>query len=73
VTGCCDESEVFEMAGYLAALDTPMTVEVVDGEVVVLGPNAISVALTPRAAEESGRRLLEAARRAAVSEAPKQA
>lgn len=56
------------MAGYLAALDTPMTVEVVDGEVVVLGPNAIAVALTPRAAEESARRLLEAARLAAASE-----
>lgn len=42
----------------------PMTVQPIDGEVVVLGPNAIGVALTPDAAEESARRLAEAARRA---------
>jgi hypothetical protein len=41
--------------------DEPMTVTTVDGEVVVLGPDAIAAALTPDAAEESGRRLMSAA------------
>jgi hypothetical protein len=48
----------------MSALDTAMTVEVVEGEVVILGPDAVSVSLTPSAAEESARRLLEAADRA---------
>jgi hypothetical protein len=43
------------------AYSEPMTVRVVDGEVVVLGPDAVAVSLTPDAAEESGRRLVEAA------------
>ena len=38
-----------------------MTVKVVEGEVVILGPDAISVSLTPHAAEISGRRLIAAA------------
>ena len=42
----------------------PMTVQPIEGEVVVLGPNAVGVALTPDAAEESARRLAEAARQA---------
>jgi hypothetical protein len=41
--------------------DEPMTVTTVDGQVVVLGPEAIAAALTPDAAEESGRRLMTAA------------
>ena len=49
------------MGGHPAALDTPMTVKVVEGEVVILGPDAISVSLTPHAAEISGRRLIAAA------------
>jgi hypothetical protein len=49
---------------HLSAFETPMTVHVVDGEVVALGPDGVSVSLTPQAAEESGRRLLEAARKA---------
>jgi hypothetical protein len=48
----CDVSEPF---------DEPMTVTTVDGEVVVLGPDAIAAALTPDAAEESARRLMTAA------------
>jgi hypothetical protein len=52
------------MPAYLSALDTAMTVEVVEGEVVVMGPDSVSVSLTPSAAEESGRRLIEAAIRA---------
>jgi hypothetical protein len=52
------------MSTYMSALDTAMTVEVVEGEVVILGPDAVSVSLTPSAAEESARRLLEAADRA---------
>ena len=43
------------------AYSEPMTVTVVDGEVVVLGPDAVSVSLTPDAAEESARRLSAAA------------
>jgi hypothetical protein len=43
------------------AYSEPMTVRVVDGEVVVLGPDAVSVSLTPDAAEESARRLEAAA------------
>ena len=39
----------------------PMTVQVVEGEVVVLGPDGIGASLTPAAARESGRRLIEAA------------
>jgi hypothetical protein len=41
-----------------------MTVHVVDGEVVILGPDAIAVSLTPSAAEESARRLAVAAKEA---------
>jgi len=41
-----------------------MTAQAIDGEVVVMGPNAMAAALTPAAAEESARRLLEAAREA---------
>lgn len=37
-----------------------MTVMIVDGEIVVLGPDAVAVSITPDAAEESARRLLEA-------------
>jgi hypothetical protein len=43
------------------AYSEPMTVRVVDGDVVVLGPDAVAVSLTPDAAEESARRLVEAA------------
>jgi hypothetical protein len=46
------------------AFDEPMTVTTVDGEVVVLGPDALAGALTPDAAEESARRLMTAAREA---------
>jgi hypothetical protein len=41
-----------------------MTVTVVEGDVVILGPDAIGVSLTPEAAEESGRRLQQAATQA---------
>lgn len=41
--------------------EEPMTVTTVDGEVVVLGPDAMAAALTPDAAEESARRLMTAA------------
>jgi hypothetical protein len=39
----------------------PMTVRAVDGEVVVLGPDSVAISLSPDAAEESARRLIEAA------------
>lgn len=51
-------------AKHLKAFAKAMTAYVVEGEVVVLGPDAVALSLTPDAAEESGRRLLEAARRA---------
>lgn len=43
------------------AFTEPMTVRVVDGEIVILAPDAIAVSLTPAAAEESARRLMAAA------------
>jgi hypothetical protein len=43
------------------AFDEPMTVRIVDREIVVLGPDAVGVSMTPQAAAESGRRLLAAA------------
>ncbi len=48
------------------AFQSPMRVHVVEGEVVILGPDSTSVALTPDAAEESARRLLEAAHKARI-------
>ena len=44
-----------------AALATPMRVYVVEGEVVVLGPDGVAVSLTADAAEASGRALMAAA------------
>jgi hypothetical protein len=41
----------------LAATDKPLTVDAVDGEVVVLGPNSASLSMTADAADESARRL----------------
>ncbi|HEY8571966.1 hypothetical protein [Phenylobacterium sp.] len=56
------------------AYPEPMTVSVIEGEVVILGPDAVSVALTPEAAEESARRLIAAARQArAPSQEPSSA
>ncbi len=52
------------MRDFLAPYDTPMTVQIVDGEVVVLGPDGFAAALTPDAARLSGERLIEAARNA---------
>jgi hypothetical protein len=44
--------------------DTASEVAAEEGEVLVDGPDGIAVALTPEAAEETGRRLLDAAREA---------
>ena len=43
------------------AYDTPSETQAVDGEVVVLGPDSLAVAMTPEAAEETARRLLAVA------------
>ena len=43
------------------AFSEPLTVQVVENEVVVLGPNGVGLSLTPAAAEETGRRLIQAA------------
>jgi hypothetical protein len=52
------------MRDPLAPSDEPMTVQLVDGEVVVLGPDAMAIAMTPSAARISGERLIEVAGRA---------
>lgn len=52
------------MRDFLAPYDNPMTVQVVDGEVVALGPDGMAIALTPKAARASGERLIQAAERA---------
>jgi hypothetical protein len=43
------------------AFAEPMTIRVVEGEIVILGPDSVAISLTPSAAEESARRLMEAA------------
>lgn len=52
------------MRDFLEPFDVPMTVQVVEGEVVVLGPSGMAVALTPQAARISAERLHDAAQRA---------
>lgn len=59
-----------EMPEFLEAFEKAMDVHVVDGEVVVLGPDGVAVSLTATAAEESARRLkagAEEARRSALA------
>lgn len=51
-----------DMQDFLDPFETPMTAQVVDGEVVVLGPNGVAISMTAEAARISGERLLEAAR-----------
>lgn len=50
-----------QMRDFLDPFDVPMTVQVVEGEVVVLGPNGLAIALTPEAARVSAERLSAAA------------
>lgn len=45
------------MTDYLSALTDAMTVQVVDGEIVVLGPDGVAISMTVEAAAESARRL----------------
>lgn len=45
----------------MSGFEEPMTVTVVEGDVVVLGPDAVGISLTPEAAMESARRLEAAA------------
>ena len=56
-----------KLTGKLDAYDTPTKVAHVDGDVVLDGPDGLGLSMTPEAAEESGKRLVEgaaAARRA---------
>lgn len=53
-----------DMQDFLDPFETPMTAQVVDGEVVVLGPNGVAISMTAEAARVSGERLLAAARQA---------
>ena len=52
------------MTDYLSALPDAMTVQVVEGEIVILGPDGVAVSMTVEAAEESARRLAAAAEQA---------
>lgn len=45
-----------------AALDTPLVVAPVEGDVVITGPDGLAASLTPQAAIASAERLLTAAR-----------
>lgn len=47
-----------------SAYSEPMTAVPVEGEVVILGPKAVALSMTPEAAEESARRLMAAAAQA---------
>lgn len=47
-----------------SAYSEPMTAAPVEGEVVILGPKAVALSMTPDAAEESARRLMAAAAQA---------
>lgn len=49
------------MNPHTRPFDEAMTVQSVEGEVVILGPDSVAVSLTPEAAEESARRLAAAA------------
>lgn len=49
-----------------SAYDQPLEVETQDGEVVIVGPGATAVALTPEAAAVSAERLAAAAKKAAA-------
>ena len=56
------------------AFDEPSEVVVIEGEVVVTGPDSVGVSLTPRAALETSVRLRRAAEEAMrASAAPQQA
>jgi hypothetical protein len=44
----------------LPAFETPLEVAIVDGEIVVTGPDGFCGSFTPQAARESGLRLLAA-------------
>ena len=50
--------------------DTPTKTDAVDGEVTLDGPDGVGLSMTPKAAEESGRRLFESARKAARQRSP---
>ena len=47
-------------AGLSRPFDKPLSVSVVEGEIVLLGPDGIAGSFTPEAAEESAQRLLKA-------------
>ena len=51
--------------------DTPGEVQIVEGFVVQLGPDSVQVSMTPDAAEETGRRLIQAAEEARAPDRPR--
>ena len=44
----------------MAAIDAPLQIELVDGEVVFIGPGAIAFAMTEDAAQETAKRVANA-------------
>ncbi|MDB5432494.1 MAG: hypothetical protein JWP35_3610 [Caulobacter sp.] len=47
------------MSDFLKAIDLPLEVTAVEGEVAITGPDGVGLSLTPAAAAASARRLLE--------------
>jgi hypothetical protein len=54
------------------AYDTPTNAAAEDGEVTLDGPDGIGLSMTPAAAEETGRRLINEAKRARQTRAASQ-
>jgi hypothetical protein len=48
------------MDEFSTPFSEPMTVQVIEGEIVVLGPDGVAVSMTVEAAAESARRLSQA-------------
>jgi hypothetical protein len=49
------------MASYDEPYDEPSKTRAIEGEVVICGPAALGVSMTPRAAETTGQRLIRTA------------
>ena len=57
-------------SGSGATYEQPLDIDIHDGEVVILGPGPLGVALTAEAAAQTARRLAEAAGRALSRPSP---
>jgi hypothetical protein len=63
--------ETVMASALIDPFDEPLEVSVEDGEVVLSGPDGIAGSFTPRAAAESGKRLIAAAEEAQQAVAPR--